>query len=164
MHENLNLMRQAGREGVAEAMALTTRVAYRITSLNQKVKTLMIIAAAGLVLSFNSALAFAAGACGNEAASKLSGFINQAATFLIVIGGAAALLMFAVGALMIIFAHNSSRKSKGMDILKNSVIGLIVLGAGAFFRFVVVKFIDGLTTGKNQTNCIPTDNGAAGGG
>lgn len=164
MNENLNLMRQAGREGVTEAMALTTRVALHISSLNQKVKMLLIMASAGLILAMNSTFAYAA-ACDNKGAGKaLADLIGRAADFLIYVGGAAALLMFAVGALLIIMAHDSSRKRKGMDILKNAIIGLLVLGGGFFIKVVVVKFIDGVAGNNSNTGCMPSGGPGGGGG
>jgi hypothetical protein len=160
MREDLKLMRQAGLEGVSEAVALSQSFAVRIASLNDRLKALIVLASAGTLLALSSTAAYACG--GSKAADRLSEFIETAAEFLIAIGGAAALLMFAVGAIMIIFAHNSSRKAKGMDVLKNAVIGLIILGAGLFAKYVIVEFIKGLTGGKNSAECLGK-NGAGGG-
>ena len=117
----------------------------------------------GGLTAFGSA-AYAAGTgCGSSAASALQTFIGDAANFAIGIGAGGALLMVAVGALMIIFGHTPQRASMGMKIIKNAVIGLAVLAAGLFLKFIVVDVVIG-ASGSHAPNgtvksCLNTGGG-----
>ena len=167
MKDNIKLMRQAGREGVQTAAVLPYLAAARVSALSERMKVLLVAALATFgVFAYSGGVAWAAKKCGGAgAADRLSDFIGQAALFLIAIGGASALLMFAVGALFIIFSTSSEKKKKGMDILKNAVIGLVVLGVGIFVKYVVLAFIKGATGNNNSVgNCIEYGNKQIGGG
>lgn len=167
MKENMQLMRQAGREGVQTAAGLPYLAAARVSALSERMKVALIVALASFgVFAYSGGIAWAAKQCGGQgAASRLSDFIGQAALFLIAIGGASSLLMFAVGAIFIIFSTSSEKKKKGMDILKNAVIGLVVLGVGIFIKFVVLAFIQGATGNENSVGkCIEYGDKQIGGG
>jgi hypothetical protein len=97
--------------------------------------------------------------CGSDAAKKLQDFIESAANFAIGLGAGGALLMLAVGALMIIFGGTPDRVSKGMKIIKNSVIGLGILAAGLFIKFIVVNFVLGATGERRGNECLGTGGG-----
>lgn len=87
----------------------------------------------------------------------LTNLIQQAANFLIIIGGAFAVLMFAVGGFMIMGLGGTRKVRKGFDIVKNALIGLAIMIGGIFVREVLVKFIGGATNGKNATDCLKND-------
>lgn len=107
----------------------------------------------GAALTSGTAYAAARG-CSTNAAKKIQEFIGSAADFAIGIGAGGALLMLAVGALLIIFGGTPDRVSKGMKIIKNSVIGLGILAAGLFIKFIVVYFVLGATGGGSPSGCI----------
>jgi len=108
--------------------------------------------------------AYAAGSgCSSSAATSLQTFIGDAANFAIGIGAGGALLMVAVGALFIIFGHTPQRASMGMKIIKNAVIGLAVLAAGLFLKFIVLDVVIGASgsngPGSSTVNCLKTGGG-----
>jgi len=117
----------------------------------------------GGLMAFGTS-AYAAGAgCSSSAATALQTFIGDAANFAIGIGAGGALLMVAVGALFIIFGHTPQRASMGMKIIKNAVIGLAVLAAGLFLKFIILDVVIG-AAGSNgpsstTTNCLKTGGG-----
>jgi hypothetical protein len=129
----------------ADDMAVTGR--YKRNALFAGVLT-------GSFLS-NALMAAASTTCGNSAGatatSNIVSFIGDLALFAIAIGGAGALLMFAVGAVLVIFGGNPSRVRHGMDIIKHAVIGLVVLGAGAFIKFIVIDLVLGAASQSGQT-------------
>jgi hypothetical protein len=116
------------------------------------------LAVGALMAPFVSSTAFAFAAssgCGTSAAQKLHDFLNSGAQFLIGIGAIGSLVMFVVGALFIMFsAGNESRASKGMSIVKRTVIGLIILAGGVFIKYVVLQFVQG-ATGSSAQKCLP---------
>ena len=71
--------------------------------------------------------------------------------------------MVAVGALFIIFGHTPQRASMGMKIIKNAVIGLAVLAAGLFLKFIIIDVVIGAagTNGPSPTvqSCLKTGGG-----
>ncbi|WP_217924687.1 pilin [Miltoncostaea oceani] len=102
----------------------------------------------------------ATGGCsaGGASTDGLTKLIQQGANFLIIIGGAFAVLMFAIGGFMIMGLGGTRKSKKGMDIVKNALIGLAIMVAGLFVREVLVKFIAGATgAGKNSADCLNND-------
>jgi hypothetical protein len=155
LKENMSLLRQAGREGVQESAALGVTAATRVASLSREAKaavTLTLFAAIFFLGSSNLALA-AANNCGGRPAQRITTFISNAATFMIAIGGVGALLMFAVGAAMIIFAVQPQYKSQGMGYIKNAIIGLVILVSGLFIKEVLLQFVEGATGGTADEDC-----------
>lgn len=96
--------------------------------------------------------------CDAGRATGLQKIVKDAATFLIVLGGTVAVLMFTIGGFMIM-AGGGSRKhvQKGMGIVKNAFIGLAVMVSGLFVRNVLTSFIGGASSGDASTNCITQD-------
>jgi hypothetical protein len=154
---SFKIIRQATREGASDAMALQAKAAVRIASLDSRAKTALVAALTASVFALNAGFALAASACGGNAADTLTKFIGSAATFMMALGGAGALLMFAVGACFIIFGGTQDRVRRGMTMIKNAVIGLVVLAVGAFIKFIVLAFLDGATTGKSDDRCVKGD-------
>jgi hypothetical protein len=153
MKTQIAMIREALVEGVVETQLTAQSRAQVVVgwSRARQFATALAIVAFILMLQNAEALAQRAG-CDTQAADKLVGFIESGAQFMIGIGAAGALLMFAVGAAFIIFAGGKAeRASKGMGIIKNCVIGLVILAAGAFIKFIVLTFVDG--TGANQSSC-----------
>lgn len=153
---SFKIIRQASREGVSDAIALQGRIAVRLVSLDARLKATLIVALGAALFALNAGFAYAAQCGGSNAADTLTKFIDSAATFMMALGGAGALLMFAVGACFIIFGGGQqSRVSRGMGMIKNAVIGLIVLALGAFIKFVVLEFLSGATKGEaDSSGCI----------
>jgi hypothetical protein len=96
--------------------------------------------------------AYAAAGCNDRASRSLLNFIQSLANFMIGLGAGIALLMLAVGALMIIAGGTPERVSKGMKMIKNVVIGLAVLGAGAFIKFIITTFVSGAQSGAGTAS------------
>ena len=100
--------------------------------------------------------------CASSASTALQSFLGSAANFAIGIGGVGALLMLAVGALMIIFGHTPQRASMGMKVIKNAVIGLGVLVAGLLLKFIIVDAILGAAgphTSSTVQSCLNSNGG-----
>lgn len=113
------------------------------------------IVGALLVYASRPAAAYAAGGCKSDAATTLIKFIKDAAKFMIGIGGAVALLMLAVGAFLIIVGGTPDRVAKGMKMIKNTVIGLVVLSAGLLISFVVTQFVEAAAGSRaDNSRCI----------
>lgn len=89
-----------------------------------------------------------------DAANTLSNFFDGAAKFMIVIGGAAALLMFAVGGFMWIVASKPGEVSRAKNFIKNAITGLIILVAGLLINTVVVSLIEGISGNANSADCV----------
>lgn len=116
-------------------------------------------AAAALLVAPGMAAAQAGCNAGGSSTDGLTTLIQQAANFLIIVGGALAVLMLAVGGFMIMGLGGTSKHSrKGMTIVKNALIGLAIMVAGVFLREVIVKFIAGGTgAGNNSADCLKND-------
>lgn len=148
-------IREAIREGVTQGFVAQGKVAVRVASMSPRAKAGVTAALAAAVFALNSGYAWAVQCGGSNAAETLTKFISSAATFMIALGGAGALLMFAVGACFIIFGGTPSRVSKGMGMIKNAVIGLAILALGAFIKFVVLEFLSGATKNRSENSgCI----------
>lgn len=96
-----------------------------------------------------------------SAADTISKFFDGAAKFMMVIGGAAALLMFAVGGFMWIVASSPTEVQRAKGFIKNAIIGLIVLVAGLLINTVVVNLVEGISTGHNDADCVRQGSGRA---
>ena len=77
------------------------------------------------------------------------------------IGGAAALLMFAVGGFMWIVASSPTEVQRAKGFIKNAIIGLIILVAGLLINTVVVNLVEGISTGHNDADCVRQGSGRA---
>ena len=152
--EKFSLIQSALGEGVVDLQVKAGAAGSRVAQLDPRAKNALVLGIASLYLlvSTNVALAASKG-CSSPATTKLVGFIDSAAKFMMALGGAGALLMFAVGAFFIIAGGTGSRVSKGFGMLKNAVIGLVVLAAGFFIQEVVLSFVSG-ATGDNTPGCI----------
>lgn len=91
---------------------------------------------------------------GTGATSSLTSLIETAANFLIIIGGALAILMFAIGGFMIMGLGGTKNAKKGFTVVKNALIGLAIMVSGIFIRTVILNFIDGGTGGTNKAKCV----------
>lgn len=114
--------------------------------------------AGGSLFTPAAAFAQAPGApagCDAGRSSGLQKIVKDAATFLIVLGGTVAVLMFVIGGFLIM-AGGGSRKhvQRGMGIVKNAFIGLAVMVSGIFVRNVLTNFIGGASNDTSATNCI----------
>jgi hypothetical protein len=116
--------------------------------------------ATGTRAAYGASAATTAGGCDQSGpAGAIQSFISSAASFAIGIGAGGALLMLALGALLIIFGGTPDRVSKGMKVIKNAVIGLGLLAAGLFLKFIVVTFIFGAVGSKvdaSAKSCLGT--------
>lgn len=159
--EKTQLIQDSALQGVAELHVRSLETASKVGEMSARAKTQLTVAACLLLFAMNSGIAIAAGGdCGGEAGSKLAGFISKIASFLMLLGGAAALLMFAVGALFIIAGGNQSRVSKGIGYIKNAAIGLGVLVVGGFIKVVVVNLAKGGTENNGfDASCVGEDSG-----
>lgn len=94
------------------------------------------------------------GANSGTATGSLTGLIETAANFLIIVGGALAILMFAIGGFMIMGLGGTKNAKKGFTVVKNALIGLAIMVSGIFIREVILQFIAGGTGGNNKANCV----------
>lgn len=157
MREKLNLIRSTTLEGVQEAHVKALSMGTRASEISNRAKVTATLGFTTLSYFVFAPLAAAGTGCDSSAATKLTGFISNAAAFMMALGGAAALLMFAVGGFFIIVGGSESRVRRGMGMLKNAVIGLVVLAAGIFIKVVVLSFVGGATGGSDKgPKCINT--------
>ncbi len=136
-------------------VSVTNRAERLTDSGKSKRRTVILGSGVSLALTSGTAFAVAKSGCKSSAATGLMDFIKNAADFVIGLAAIGALLMLAIGAALIIFGGTPERVSKGMKIIKNVVIGLAILGAGAFIRYVVVDFVSGATGGTAGSKCLP---------
>lgn len=147
MKSNLTLVKDATVEGVVRVQM---RMSRHLASKKARIGALaMVVLAETLV----PATALAANCSTGGAADKLVKFIKQAAQFMIYLGGAAALLMFSVGAVFIIAGGNPQRVNKGMKMIHNAVIGLVILVAGVFIATIIDLFVNSATGGQTNDTC-----------
>lgn len=86
--------------------------------------------------------------------SGLTKIIQDAASFLMVIGGVLFILMVVVGGFLIMGgAANKKYVDRGMTIAKNALIGLVILVGAWFVRDVVLQFVGGATNSAGTTAC-----------
>lgn len=149
------LIQDSALEGVAELHVRSLATASKVGGMSQRAKTSLSASIFLGLLAFNSAAAYAAGDCGEDAGSKLAGFIGKLASFLMLLGGALALLMFAVGALYIIAGSKQSNVSKGIGFIKNAALGVGVLILGGFIKVIIVTLASGaVPDGQTDTECV----------
>jgi hypothetical protein len=158
MKNNLNqktkLIQDSALQGVAELQTKGFLLANRIAKIPERVKTLMIFAGAAAMIGVNSTIAWASGCTSNDAGPTLVGFISDISKFIMLIGGALAILMFVVGAVYIIGGSKQSNVTKGIGFIKNAAIGLGVLVLVFFLRELVVNLGSGLGGDKADTSCV----------
>lgn len=162
---NLNRLRTTRSQiGDAATSGLTTVTTSALVSgPSQRVRVAMIGLLAAMAALGIADTALAQANCSptdGDATGKIVQLISRAGTLLIAIGGIGALLMFAIGAIFIMFGGNESRTSKGMKMVKNTVIGLAVLAGGFFLRNVVTSFVD--SANSNVLGAQESQTGAAG--
>jgi hypothetical protein len=137
-----------GAQDRVVAFSEAGRLERRATGFGAACGALMVI---GVGASPTFAATTAGSGCTGSAATSIQSFIGSAADFAIGIGAGGAMLMLAVGALLIIFGHTPQHARRGMTIIKNSVIGLGVLAAGLFVKFIVVQLVLGAAGTHNGT-------------
>jgi hypothetical protein len=147
MRGTLAQIKEGALDGTA---AVQTGVMARTAALSNPatVQRLVLFVAALVAPLYASGAAFAAkGGCDSPAAEKLFNFVDEAAKLMIGFGAVGALLMLAIGAGFIMFsAGNEGRARKGMTIVKNVVIALLIFGGGIFIKFIVLNFVGAATT------------------
>lgn len=152
MTKNITLIRESVLLGVIEVKTGVAAIMARIMA-HPRVSAII-----GALFFYGSrpVAAYAAGSgCKSTAADTLIKFIQDAAKFMIGVGGAVALLMLAVGAFMIIVGGTPDRVAKGMKIIKNTVIGLVVLSGGLLISFVVTQFVEGAAGSRaDDSGCV----------
>ena len=124
--------------GVTEAHLTATRWADALTSGRRRTVSLLVLALLSLAGGGTAWAAEQEGGCASESANALLDFTQYAADFLIGVGSGMSVLMFSIGGLFIIFGGTPQRVSKGMELIKQTVIGLAILASGVFIREVVV--------------------------
>jgi hypothetical protein len=157
VHDKKEMVQEASIAAASDIQASIYSVATKAASLSGRVRLMIAGSAIALYYAMFAGYAYAAG-CNTGAASDLVKFIDNAANFMMAIGGAGALLMFAVAAFFIITGHKESQVSKGFKMVKNALIGLAILAAGFFLKEVLLKFIGG-ATGSNASKCVESGKG-----
>lgn len=136
-------------------------------------RSIMAGAIGGTMLTPVAAFAADPGASADKAAacssvggtSGLTKIIQDAASFLMVIGGVLFILMVVIGGFLIMGgAANKKYVDRGMTIAKNALIGLVILVGAWFVRDVVLQFVSGATNSGGTTSCAgggtnPNDSG-----
>jgi hypothetical protein len=154
MRRNIAQIKEGILSGVVTAQSgMTARLA------NPAITTRNAWLLAGIVTPlFATSTAFAAkGGCSSGAANKLFGFVNDFARLMIGFGAVGSLLMLAVGAGFIMFsAGNEGRARKGMGIVKNVVVALMIFGGGIFIKYIVLQVVAGATT-FSAPSCIKSN-------
>lgn len=157
VHEKKELVQAASTAAVSDIQANIYSAATKAASLSGRVRLMIAGSAIALYYAMFAGYAYASG-CKSGAASELVDFIDNAANFMMAIGGAGALLMFAVAAFFIITGHKESQVSKGFKMVKNALIGLAILAAGFFIKEVLLQFISG-ATGGSSGRCVKEGSG-----
>jgi hypothetical protein len=80
-------------------------------------------------------------------------FTAYAGDFLIGLGAGAFILIVSLGACFIIFGVTPKRVHKGMELIKQAVIGLAFLAAGGIIRFIVVDLLFKRPATSFSTTC-----------
>jgi hypothetical protein len=97
------------------------------------------------------------GSCSTSAVtagSTLKSFVDPITDFLIVLAGAGFVIMLMLGALAIMFGHTAGHKTKGINYLKNAVIGfIVVLGAFAIKEVVTLVVGSAASSAGNANPC-----------
>jgi len=135
--------RQAWYEGLAEATTKAMDLGTKIGSTRKGRFSSAGLVAAAVGINAGAAHA-AAGDCkgSGSATSSIVHLFKNIGVLLYVIGGVFSLVCFAGAALMFMSSgNNSDRADKAMKWAKNTVIGLVFLAGGFFFRSVVVDFV-----------------------
>jgi len=161
MRDKIKLIGTTTREGVYETHFMVANAAVKAATASSRKKQVGSLAFAATLYAMYAGTAVAGGngACGGSATTSLTGFISSAATFMMAIGGVAALLMFAIGGFLIIVGGSESRVRRGMSMLKNAVIGLVVLASGVFIKTVVLNFVGGATSNNGAASGCVGQNG-----
>jgi hypothetical protein len=157
VHEKKEFLQEASVAAASDMQSSIYAFAIKVASLSGRVRLMIAGSAMALYYTLFAGYAYAAG-CKSGAASDLVDFIDNAANFMMAIGGAGALLMFAVAAFFIITGHKESQVSKGFKMVKNALIGLAILAAGFFLKEVLLKFISGATSTRSS-KCVEEGKG-----
>jgi hypothetical protein len=156
LNEKTKLIQDSALQGVAELQTKGFLLANRIAQIPERVKTFIIFAGAASMIGLNSTIAWASGGndCGGDAGTTLVNFISDISKFIMIIGGALAILMFVVGAVYIIGGSKQSNVTKGIGFIKNAAIGLGVLILVFFLREIVVNLGEGLGRENADSDCV----------
>ncbi len=150
------------RLGIRAQLLLGESVATASSARARRALALVLAPFAALSLVPASAQAAASG-CTSSAATSIEAFFSDLSLFAIGIGGGGALLMVALGSVLIIFGHTPKRASQGMDWIKNAAKGLVLLAAGLFLKFIVLDLVIGAagTNGPSSSAiaCLKTGGG-----
>jgi len=79
--------------------------------------------------------------CASTGTSNVLKIVNDLAWFLVGIGGAVGVFMFALGGCFIIFGFKTQHVAKGHDMLKQAIIGFAILAGGLFIKTVILGLI-----------------------
>lgn len=132
----IEMFRTALIEGAVGALLMPSQLKAAATGTPARRALAPSAVLAGALLQSGSA--YAASTCQDQGAGTLADWCNTVSLMLLVIGGAMFLLMVAIGALFIIFGGSSDRAVKGMEIVRQSVVGLAVLAGGGLLQAVVL--------------------------
>jgi hypothetical protein len=147
MKRALNKLNEAVLAGVVDTQISAMDRVEQFADHKAKRTSVIVGVLAGIV-TYTPAAAYAAcDSSTNKSTKGLLSFISSLANFIIALGAGIALLMLAVGAVMIIAGGTPERVRKGMGMIKNVVIGLGVLGCGAFIKVIVTQFVGGAQSG-----------------
>jgi hypothetical protein len=132
-------------EGLFEAMFLSGRLSSRLQGARTRLAVLFAITLLTVVGEIAPALAVtgATGATGNcsTPATTLLTFVGDIATALIVIGGGLFTLLVVLGGVIIMFGGTPRHMHKGLEIVKNAVVGLSILVFGLGIRYLIVDLV-----------------------
>ena len=150
--------RQAAVDAGGEIGGLSARLAARLQSGRVRLSAALAVGALGLLWNVVPALADGSGAsgatgCASNAATSLLTLTNDASIFLIGAGASISILMFALGALFIIFGVTPRHVYKGQEMIKQTIIGLAVLAGGVFIKTVIVDVVFQTNASTIKTTC-----------
>lgn len=106
----------------------------------------------------------------SDNAAGLVSLFNHVGILLIGLGAVTGLISFAIGATMVMgSAGHADRVKRGMSMIKNAIIGFLIVGMGAFLRIVVTTMIKPTTeaasatktTGQHQEKPVPAQHHTA---
>lgn len=141
---------QAFHEAEAEAVAGVYSIADRI---NVRIVTICF----ALLMLISPALSMAAADdldCVGKGAKGLINIIDMIVGMILGVGGALAIFIIVIGGCRIIFAgDNGNHVRKGMDMVKNACIGIIILASGTLIQAIVISFVTGATKKQYSNYC-----------
>ena len=143
-----------------DASGFATRLAERLQSTRVRLSLAASALLLGLAVNVAPALAVTGASgvtgCVSTSATTLLGYVNYTAEALIGIGAMVSLFMFALGGCFIIFGYTPKQVDKGMEMIKQTMIGLAVLAGGVFIKVIVIDVVFGASATKVEkmaTSC-----------